>query len=106
VNEVADNFREQMKNDTKTMVETAEQYRELIKQQEINKSELTSEVDKVERVKEKLEQDKVKLIEELTQCKTDQIKKIDNVIEEIEQQVSFIESLVKYTDELRDKGTA
>jgi hypothetical protein len=53
-----------------------------------------------------LDQEKVKLIDQLTQLRRDRVKLMNRGIEETEQHVSFIESLVKYTDELRSKGTA
>jgi hypothetical protein len=114
VNVVADEYREQMKNDTKTMVETMARLKTLMKQQENKKMEFIGIVDKVERdiceqvkkLKQVLDREKVKLIDQLSQLRKGQVKLMEKRIEETEQHVSFIESLVKYTDELRSKGTA
>jgi hypothetical protein len=114
VDKVASEFREQMKNDTETTSKTIARCRKMIEQQKISKTEFVSKVDKVEKeiceqvekLKQRLDEERMKLTEKLIQCKQDQIGRIENSIQETEKQVSLMENLVKYTDEMRTKSTA
>jgi hypothetical protein len=85
----------------------------MIQKRKQSKMEFNSNIDKVEegiceradQLKQLIDQEKQILVEELTSCKRDRFKQIDNVIEQLEQHVSFAESLVKYAEELKVKGT-
>ena len=46
------------------------------------------------------------MIQEIETRKKERAKQIQHVLEEIEQHMSFANSLIKYTEEIRDKGTA
>lgn len=74
-------------------------------------SEMTARIEQVirlraEQLKNMIESEKEKLLDELASRKTDRIKQIQRVAESIEQRALFIGGLVKYTEELRDNGTA
>jgi hypothetical protein len=114
VSKVVDEFRKQMTAEIKQMAETVEQCRDMLKVQEKHKTAFISEVDRIEKqICDHAEQlikvissTKYVLLQELETKKKEKVKQIQNVIEDIEQQTSFIGSLIKYAEELRDKGTA
>jgi hypothetical protein len=59
-----------------------------------------------EKMKKMIDSEKLKLMQELSTFKTDRMKQVQHVIENIEQHAQFADSLAKYTEELRNKGTA
>jgi hypothetical protein len=114
VNEVASEYRKQVTDDIKTMVRSLAQCRELVERQKRSKTEFIDDVDKVKReiseqveqVKQMIDRDEQILLVELEVFKTERVKLIDNMVADTEQHAAFIDSLMKYTEELRDKGTA
>jgi hypothetical protein len=114
VNAVADEFRKQMAGDVKNLLETISACRELVKKQRNDRTEFGDKIDtvekkicdRVEHLKQQIEKEKLSLLKELASCKKDRMKQIDTVVGEIEQHMSFAESLVKYTEELQKKGAA
>jgi hypothetical protein len=114
VDDVANEYKKQMTSDMKRMVGSLEQCRELMKKQKKRKTEFIDEVDKVEReiceqverMKQRIDREKQTLIGELEVFKRDRVKLIDRMVGDTEQHAAFIESLMKYTEELRSKGTA
>jgi hypothetical protein len=113
VDDVANEYKKQMTSDMKRMVGSLEQCRELMKKQKKRKTEFIDEVDKVEReiceqverMKQRIDREKQTLMKELEVFKRDRVKLIDRMVGETEQHAAFIESLMKYTEELRSKGT-
>ena len=61
---------------------------------------------RVEQLKARIEREKSDLLKELVTRRTESSKQINHVIAELEQHVSFVESLVMYTEQVREKGTA
>ena len=112
VNEVADEFREVMTEDIENMVYTVARCREVIKKEEMNKEKFNSKVkniereicDRAEKLKQLIDKDKLSLLKELEIFKGERNKQMNTVVEEIEQHVSFVESLRTYTEQLIDKG--
>jgi predicted nuclease with TOPRIM domain len=103
-----------MTNDIKNMTEAIEKCHDALQAHEQNKDNFNSSVEEIEteiceraeQLKKTIDSEKQKLLQELASRKTDRIKQIQHVITDIEQRVSFIESLVKYMEELRDQGAA
>jgi len=62
--------------------------------------------DRVDKLMQLIVIEKTKLLKELSTIRTDRNRQMDNVVGEVEQHVSFVESMVAYTEQLRDKGTA
>lgn len=114
VNEVVDEFREQMTSDIKNMTEITNKCLDVVKEQKKKKDDFSIVVDGIEKIvsdraeqlKELIDSEKSKLIQELTSLKADRLKQIQHVIVEVEQRISFVGSLIKYTEELRDQGTS
>jgi hypothetical protein len=50
--------------------------------------------------------EKSKLMQELSTFKTDRMKQVQLVIDNVEKHALFADNLDKYTEELRNKGTA
>jgi hypothetical protein len=46
-----------------------------------------------------------KLLQKLASHKAKRIKQVQRVTEKIKPRISFVDSLVKYTEELRDRGS-
>jgi hypothetical protein len=57
-------------------------------------------------LKKIIDAEKLMLIQQVETSRKERAKQIQHVIEDIEQHMSFLTSLVKYTEEIRDKGTA
>jgi uncharacterized coiled-coil protein SlyX len=103
-----------MTGDIQNLVATISGCRAVVAEQKKNMVEFNTKIEEVEReiservdhLKLLLDQEKMKILEELASFKSDRIKEIDNVVEEVQQHVSFAESMVKYIEELQKKGTA
>jgi len=114
INEVADEFRDQMTGDIKQMVEAITRCRDMIREEKRKENEFCSEVnaiereicDRVEKLKQVIDIEQAKLLNELRSLRGDRIKQINRVVGEIEQHVSSVESLVEYTEQIRNQGTA
>lgn len=114
LHEVAEDYKRVMMDDTVKLTETIAKCRELVKDQENKKLLFIVGIDKVDReiceqadqLKQLIDQNKLRLVEDLHLVKRNRIELIDNVVEEIKQQISFLESLVEYTEELKQKGGA
>jgi hypothetical protein len=113
MDEITGEYRKHMTNDISTMARSLAQCRELVERQKRSKTEFIDEVDKVERkiceqvelMKQRIDREKQTLIEELEMVKRDRVKQMDRMVGDTEQHATFIESLMKYTEELRNKGT-
>jgi hypothetical protein len=114
VNKFVDEFKIQMTNDIKNMEQTVKKVLDVVKEQQERKENFSKHVDEIElkickraeQLKKAIDSEKQKLIQELASRKKDRIKQMQLVIVEVERRVSFVESLIKYTEELRDKGSA
>lgn len=111
---VVDECRQQMTNDINNMAETVEKRHDALKKQEKMKYEFSNTVkeiekeicERAERLKKIIDSEKQNLLQELASRKGDRIKEIQRITEDVERHISFVESLVKYTEELRDNGAA
>jgi hypothetical protein len=114
IDKVSEDFRSQMTGDIQNMSKTAKYCRDMIKEQEKKRDDLNNVVrgiekkicDMAEKMKKMIDSEKLKLMQELSTFKTDRMKQVQHVIENIEQHAQFADSLAKYTEELRNKGTA
>jgi B-box zinc finger/RING-type zinc-finger len=114
VNKVAAEFRQQMTCDVRKMIESVSKCREMLSVQEQRKKDFNFTLDgieteicqRVEQLKKIIDSEKRMLIQEIVTKKKERAKQIQHVIEEIEQHMSFANSLITYTEEIRDKGTA
>ena len=114
VNKVAGEFRQQMTHDIGKMIESISKCREMLNEQEQRKKDFSSILDRIEKeickrveqLKQIIDSEKRVLMQEIETRKKERAKQIQHVIEDIEQHMSFATSLVKYTEEIRDKGTA
>ena len=61
---------------------------------------------KVERLKQLIDQHREELLTKLTTAKTRQLKKNENVKQELERQIMVMEGFVRFSGELKQKGTA
>jgi len=112
--EVTGEFQQQMTGDIKNMHETVAYCRRLIKgrkgyQLEFNRKLDVTErqiCDRVDKLKQLIDTEKANLLKDLSTIRAERNKQMNTVVGEIEQHVSFIESMVTYTEQLRDKGTA
>ena len=112
INKVADEFRKEMTGDIKNMVDTVTRCRKVVEEQLKNKEKFNNRVrvieieicDRVDKLKKLIDKEKSNLLMELESFKVERNKQINNVVEEIGQQISFVESLRTYTVKLRDKG--
>jgi hypothetical protein len=113
VNKVADEFRRQMMHDVEKMVEATTRCRDLLDEQERNKREFSSVSDEIERaiskrveqLKEGIDLEKRRLLEDLEIRKKYRLKQIQLVIEDIEQHMLLSNSLIIYSEELISKGS-
>jgi transketolase len=114
VNEIVNELRQQMTNDIENMNQTIKTCRAAMKDQETKEDEFSKMAEKTEKeickraeqLKKTIDSEKLKLLDELASLKADRIKKIQHVLGSIEERALFVDSLVKYTEELRDNGTA
>jgi hypothetical protein len=114
IDKVCEDFRSQMNGDIQNMSKTAKNCRDLVKEQERKKDDLNNVVrgiekkicDMAERMKKMIDSEKLKLMQELSKFKTERMKQVQLAIENAEQHAQFADSLAKYTEELRNKGTA
>jgi hypothetical protein len=103
-----------MTGDIQNMNKTAKYCRDMIKEQEKKRDDFNNVVrgiekkicDMAERMKKMIDSEKLKLCKNYQHYKTDRMKQVQHVIENIEQHAQFADSLAKYTEELRSKGTA
>jgi Zinc finger, C3HC4 type (RING finger) len=113
VSEVADEFRDVMTEDEKSVSEAIRRCRKFMKDLASQKTHLNRQADciekklcaRAEKLKQLIDNEKQQLFDEITARKRDRNSQIDKVMGEIEQHVSFAENLVKYAAELRGKGT-
>ena len=112
INEVMDEFRREMAEDIKNMVDTVTKCREVVEEEQKNKEKFNNRVKEIEReicdhedkLKQLIDQEKLNLLKELESFQVERNKQVNNVVEGIEQHISFAESLRAYTEQLRDKG--
>jgi len=114
INDVIETFRQQMTADVGNMTEGLDKLREMLANVEQQMQDLVKIVDETERTIEKkaeelkllIDRNKQTLINELTVKKGEVGKQLENLTQEIKQQISFIENLKRYSDELLKKGAA
>jgi len=114
VNKVVGEFQTRMTGDIKNMCETLAACHKLIKDRKDYQVEFNRQVDKtekdicsrVEELKQLFDTEKTNLLKELSAIRTERNKQLNNVVGVIEQHASFVECMVTYTEQLRDKGTA
>jgi len=103
-----------MTSDIKEMCDTVATCDKLVKERKDYKVVFNSKLDvtekeicdRVDKLIQLVVTEKTKLLKELSTIRKDRNKEMDIMIGEIEQHVSFVESMVTYTEQLRDKGTA
>jgi len=114
LSKVADDVRKQLKDDIKHMRSAIAKCQQSIEEHRQMKSKLSGAIrevereitDRAEQLKQQIERAKQSLLKEVETYKKDRVKQIDQVINDMEQDVSFVESLLNYTEELATKGTA
>lgn len=114
VDEVAHEFRQHLTNDVKKMNDVIEKCLDELKEQRKKKEDFGKAVEAIEKeicsraeqLKNVIETEKIKLLHELKSRNAERSKQIEHVAENVEQRVSFVEFVVEYAEELRDKGTA
>jgi len=114
INEAADTFRGRMSHDVVSLEGTKVRCRDMIEEEEAKKLKFCSRLDAIEReiceraekLKQSIDEESVKLVNELRTFKDDRMKQIDHVIQIVEHRVSFVEDLIEYTEHIREKGTA
>jgi predicted RNase H-like nuclease (RuvC/YqgF family) len=114
IDKVCEDSKSQMTGDIQNMSRTAKYCRDMIKEQEKKRDYLNDVVkgiekkihDMAERMKNMIDSEKLKLMQELSTFKADRMKLVQHVIKNIEQHAQFADSLAKYSEELKTKGTA
>jgi hypothetical protein len=114
VNKVVDDFRTHMTCDIEKLNDLVARCRDMLNEQERSKATLSSAVTRIEkeicervkRLKTDIDSEKRRLLKELETRHKDRLKQIQLVVDDIKQLVSFADSLIKYTDELKNKGSA
>jgi hypothetical protein len=114
VDKVSEDFRSQLTVDIQNMSKTAKYCRDMIKEQEKNRDDLNDVVRGIEMeicemaeiMKMMIDLEKSKLMQELSTFMTDRMKQVQLVIDNVEKHALFADNLAKYTEELRNKGTA
>jgi len=114
VKKVAREFQTQMTGDIKNMRDTLATCHSLIKGSKDYKVGFNRKLDathkeicdRVDTLIQLFSIEKAKFLIKLSAIRTERNKQLDNMVGEIEQHVSFVESIVAYTEQLRDKGTA
>jgi tripartite motif-containing protein 2/3 len=113
IGKVVSEFRDQMTQDIEGTLETIARCRDILNAQQEDKVEFCCIVDGVENeinkcadfLKNVIDAERSKLLEDLRVLKTERLKQIQHVIEDIEQHASFADSFVKYAEELIYKGS-
>lgn len=113
IGQVADELREHMKRDIEKTSETIARCRDMLSVRQKDKIEFCSIVDgigiainkRADSLKNAIDAQRSILLEELKVRKTDRLKQIQHVIEDIEQHMSFAVSFIKYAEELANKGS-
>jgi len=111
---VADEFRKQMTSDIENLRGTLAKCRDMIEREKKKRADFNSRVDSIEReiydraekLKKLIDEEKADLVKELRSFKEERAKQINHVVSEIKERLSFVESQIEYTEQLRDKGTA
>lgn len=114
IGDVVDAFRQQMTTDVGCLANGVDVLREMsisVERQKVQFAKQVAEVEdeivrKAEELKRRIDRSKLALLYELATQKRDVIKQLDNLNKEIEHQVSLMENLKKYTEELSSKGAA
>jgi len=112
--EVADECRKQMRENAELLAGVIAVCLKAIEERKQDKGELSRRFSGVEReicdraewMKEQIEREKHKLLKDAESFKNDRIKRIDNVIGEVEQQVSLAQTLAEHAEELANHGVA
>jgi hypothetical protein len=114
VNKVLDDLRQQMTVDIENITVVIKQYHDALKEQEKNKDDFSNTVEEVEKeiceraeqLKRMIDSEKQKLLQDVASRKTDRAKQIQQAFKNTQQRAAWIENLIIYIEEIRDKGTA
>jgi len=114
VNEIEDEFREQMTVDAEKVADGVDKYREMLAKIEKEVNDFTEQIakaemeisEKAEQLKRMIDVHREKLMTELLSVKQKRIKEIESLREDIERQLLSMESYQKYVGEVRQRGTA
>lgn len=113
IREFVDEFRDVMTADEKSVTEAIHRCQNFLKDLTNEKSYLHRQGEHIEqklrnqaeKLKQLIDNETQRLVDDLTPYIRDRCKQIDGAIGEIERHVLCAESLVRYTEELRSKGT-
>jgi len=114
IKQIAADMSGQMETDTNGFGEKVAECKELLQQLDKAQKEFVIKIsttekeiaETAEKLKQLVEDYKVKLLEELSSARIQQEKTMKNVRQELEGRLSMMDSFKKYSDELRNKGTA
>jgi hypothetical protein len=114
VDKAADGLRKLLSSCCSEMTVSVDLCKHLLHEQEQTKLNLCSTVDaiesevcqQVEQLKELVDSEKRKLLDELQIRKKERLKQMQLVTDDIKRHMSLAGSLIKYTEELADKGSA
>ena len=114
VNKLVGEFQERMKSDAMRMSEIVVTCREQIRLIAGAKTIFSDQIARIEKqvceraeiVMRLVDEEKEALLQELANIKKARVKEIDNVTVEIEYYMTSTDSLRKYTEEVKNKGTA
>ena len=114
VSKVEDDLRKQMTDDIECMKRTLSVCKKMAEIQTRNRGKFNRNIEEVEReicqqaekMKQRIDQEKTKILDELGSRKKEKLMEIDQVVDEIELYASFAESLVRYMEEVMNKGSS
>jgi len=114
IDKVAGEFRNQMTFDIENLRRTLASRRKLVTERKDYQVEFNKKLDAIgreicnraETLKRLIDTETDNLLIELSTIRSERYKQMHLVVGEIEQNVSLVESMVTYTEQLRDKGKA
>lgn len=113
MSKVVDEFRQKMKDDIKNMSDAINECLVIVKDEKKKNyfsnvvEEIKKEIhERAEQFKKLIDLEEMKLLKELESRERDRVKQIQQAVEKVQQHASLLESLVEYTEELRNKGTS
>lgn len=114
VSVLIEEFREQMRKDAVCLTQTSDNLRQLLAGVDKEKQNINTQVTNVKHevceqaktIIAKVERDKQMLLDQLTTAEQERMKQVDHLHDDIEQQMSLLEGLEKYTTEIAKKGTS
>jgi len=114
VNEVADEFRQQMRADIASLASSSAEYRDVLDELDVDRRGIANLAEKTERairdraelLKAEIAQNKRKLLDEVMSKERKRLKQIDSVYEEIKLRLISIDRLRSYMEGLNDQGSS